>query len=143
MKIYIHNQTNFHIDNYEKTLKKVFKTIKDNKNIHIIFVDLKEIRRLNSYYRDIDHPTDVLSFENHDDKKTNGDIFISVPKVVEQAKEYGHSELREVSFLAVHGYLHLKGYDHQTKEEETIMHELTEQILVKSKLGRVKNETRN
>ena len=137
MKIYIHNQTDLDVSIYERTLKKIFKKVKDKKNIHIIFVDLKEIRRLNGYYRNIDQATDVLSFENHDDNKTNGDIFISIPNVSKQAKDYGHSELREVGFLAVHGYLHLKGYDHQTKDDEIIMHEITEKILKKANLGRI------
>lgn len=136
MKVNIFNQTNEDIKTYEKVLKKVFNDIEDVKNMNVVFVTLDEIKRLNRTYRNINRPTDVLSFINEDDPESNGDIFISIDKVKAQAKDYGHSEKREVSFLAVHGYLHLKGYDHKTEQEEKEMMNLTEKILKKAKLGR-------
>ncbi len=102
----------------------------------IIFVDNQEIQELNKTARGIDRVTDVISFALEDGETIKnselrilGDIYISIPKMQEQASEYGHSEKRELSFLCVHGLLHLLGYDHQTKEEEQIMFDLQEEIL--------------
>ena len=102
----------------------------------IIFVTLDEIHKLNKKYRGIDRPTDVISFalEDNDDFEINGlrvlgDIYICIDRMKEQAIEYNHSETRELSFLTVHGLLHLLGYDHQTKEEEEIMFNLQRKIL--------------
>ncbi len=138
MKINIFNQTQDNIKQYQKTLKKVFKRLKDKQNINIILIDDETIKGLNNQFRNIDKPTDVLSFINDEDINSNGDIFISLPTMKRQALEYGHSEEREISFLAVHGYLHLKGYDHETSDEEQTMNLLTEEILKKAKLERVK-----
>ena len=93
------------------------------------------IHELNKTYRGIDRETDVITFALEDDKTFNpeervlGDIYISVDKAYSQAKEYGHSNIREFSFLAVHGLLHLLGYDHMEKKEEEIMFSLQERIL--------------
>ncbi len=101
----------------------------------IIIVDNKEIHRINKEYRNIDRETDVISFaleegETFDEPyKTLGDIYISIDKVYEQAKEYGHSVKRELFFLVTHGFLHLLGYDHMKKEDEEIMFPLQEKIL--------------
>lgn len=102
----------------------------------IIFVDLREIQRLNREYRGIDRVTDVISFALEDNKdqidtkmRVLGDIYICIPKMIEQASSYGHSIKRELSFLTVHGMLHLLGYDHRTEEEEKIMFGLQELIL--------------
>ena len=101
----------------------------------IIIVDNKEIHRINKQYRNIDRETDVISFaleegETFDEPyKTLGDIYISIDKVYEQAKEYGHSVKRELFFLVTHGFLHLLGYDHMKKEDEEIMFPLQEKIL--------------
>ena len=79
---------------------------------------------LNKTYRGIDRTTDVLSFAYEDNETVEcdirmlGEIFVSIPKMKEQAKEYGHSETRELSFLVVHGILHLLGYDHTLGEKE-------------------------
>ena len=95
----------------------------------------EEIHRLNRDYRGIDRPTDVISFALEDvhDIKTEvrvlGDIYISIDKAKEQAKEYGHSFKRELCFLAVHGLLHLLGYDHMEKEEEKVMFNRQKEIL--------------
>jgi probable rRNA maturation factor len=102
----------------------------------IIFVDNEEIQRINREYRGIDRVTDVISFalEDNDDMEVAGirvlgDIYVCIPRMKEQAINYGHSEKRELSFLTVHGLLHLLGYDHQTKDEEEIMFGLQELIL--------------
>ena len=101
----------------------------------IIIVDNKEIHKINKEYRGIDRETDVISFaleegETIDEPiKTLGDIYISIDKVYEQAKEYGHSIKRELFFLVTHGFLHLLGYDHMNKEDEEKMFSLQEEIL--------------
>ena len=102
----------------------------------IIFIDDEEMHKLNKEYRGIDKTTDVLSFALNDNKHINpiinslGDIFISIPKMKSQAKEYGHSEKRELSFLTIHGILHLLGYDHMEKEDEEIMFGLQKEIMI-------------
>lgn len=138
MKINIFNELDIDLSNYEKTLKKVFKPIKDKKNINLILTSDERIHILNKTFRNVDRPTDVLSFINDEDKDSNGDIFISIPKMKRQAVEYGHSEDREISFLAVHGYLHLIGFDHENEEDEKIMNYETERILSLAKLERKK-----
>ena len=102
----------------------------------IIFVTPEEIHELNKQYRGVDRVTDVISFaleDAHDvsltDVRVLGDIYICIDRMKEQALEYGHSETRELSFLTVHGLLHLLGYDHQTKEDEEIMFGLQRKIL--------------
>ena len=102
----------------------------------IIFVNLEEIHKLNKEYRGIDRPTDVISFalEDSDDFEVDGlrvlgDIYICIDRMKEQAKEYGHSQMRELSFLTCHGLLHLLGYDHMEKEEEKIMFDKQDKIL--------------
>lgn len=112
----------------------------------VSLVDNQRIHELNKDYRNIDRPTDVLSFamndyveddmeihydeeEDADFTDTLGDIIISLPKTKEQAEEYGHSFERELGFLAVHGFLHLLGYDHETEEDEKIMFEKQDEVL--------------
>ena len=108
----------------------------DNLEFNIIIVNNEKIHQLNREYRHIDRPTDVITFalEDHQDityenYRLLGDIYISIDKVKEQAKEYGHSEKRELCFLAVHGFLHLLGYDHMKEEDEKIMFGKQEMIL--------------
>ncbi len=107
----------------------------DSLIFNVIFVDNEKIRELNREYRNIDKTTDVISFaledyqDIHYDFRLLGDIYISIPKAEEQAKEYGHSFLREISFLTIHGFLHLLGYDHKKEQDEKIMFELQERIL--------------
>ncbi len=103
---------------------------------NIIFVTREEIHRINKEYRGVDRETDVISFALEDDDtfvKTEvrvlGDIYICYEKAKEQAVSYGHSLQREVSFLTIHGLLHLLGYDHMTKEDEEKMFGLQELIL--------------
>ena len=94
--------------------------------ISVTFTDNEGIRELNAAHRNIDRPTDVLSFplfEKEDladasDGDALGDIVISLERAREQANEYGHSFEREVAFLTVHSMLHLLGYDHELSEED-------------------------
>ena len=122
-------------------LDEVLKTALDyekikNSYFSVIFVDEEKIKELNNLYRHIDRVTDVISFAFLDNEsvydpiKILGDIYICIPKMIEQANEYNHSEKRELSFLCVHGLLHLLGYDH-TKglEEEKIMFQKQDEIL--------------
>ena len=108
----------------------------DNVIFNVIIVDNEEIHKINREYRNIDRPTDVISFALEDedtfikmDKRILGDIYISIDKAKEQAEEYGHALLRELCFLTIHGILHLLGYDHMEKDEEEIMFGLQERIL--------------
>ena len=101
----------------------------------VIIVDNKMIHEINKKYRNIDRPTDVISFALEEGEtfeepvKTLGDIYVSIDKVYEQAKEYHHSVKRELFFLVTHGFLHLLGYDHMKKEDEEVMFPLQEKIL--------------
>ena len=126
---------------FEKLYIRVFKflKIKANYSTDVTIVDNKSIHEINRQYRKVDRPTDVISFAYLDDKnevELNGSnsiplgtILISYEKAEEQAKSYDHSLLREMSFLFVHGVLHLLGYDHQTQEEEAKMFALQKEIL--------------
>ena len=109
--------------------------------LSVSFVDNDFIHKMNKEYRGVDRPTDVISFaflDGEEDKDvllhgtmpvSLGDIYISIDKAKEQAEEYGHPLERELSFLFVHGLLHLLGYDHMTKEDEKIMFALQDEIL--------------
>ncbi|MBQ9024440.1 MAG: rRNA maturation RNase YbeY [Bacilli bacterium] len=108
----------------------------DNIYTSVIIVDNNKIHQINKEYRNMDKETDVISFALEDDKTINdspirvlGDIYISIDKAKEQAKEYNHSLKRELCFLMTHGFLHLLGYDHMKKEDEEIMFPLQEKIL--------------
>lgn len=128
------------------------KTGKEDKEMAVTFVTNERSHALNLEYRDTDRPTDVISLEykpevpitfDEEDLADNpdllemmsefdsyiGELFISIDKAREQAKEYGHSFEREMGFLAVHGFLHINGYDHYTPEEEKEMFGLQEEIL--------------
>ncbi len=107
-----------------------------NSIFSIIFVGDEEIHNINKEYRGVDRITDVISFAFEDNKDLEyndirllGDIYICIPKMKSQAEEYGHSKKRELSFLTVHGLLHLLGYDHMNEEEEKIMFDLQERLL--------------
>lgn len=108
----------------------------ENAIFSVVFMEDEEIHQMNKDYRGVDRVTDVISFafeDNNDlvynDIRMLGDIFICIPQMKRQAEEYGHSEKRELSFLAVHGILHLLGYDHMKEEDEKVMFELQELIL--------------
>ena len=134
------NNTNEEIKEIEKVKDLVEFALKyqkiNNAIFNIIIVDKQEIHKINKIYRNKDSVTDVISFALEDDEsfiqtefRVLGDIYVCLEKAKEQAKEYGHSFLREISFLTIHGLLHLLGYDHMTKEEEEIMFNLEEMIL--------------
>lgn len=121
----------------KKLIKYAIKYMKlDNLEFGVIFIDNKKIRDINKEYRNIDRETDVITFRLADYEeviydKINvlGDIYISLEKARSQSVEYGHSYLRELSFLLIHGFLHLLGYDHMNKEDEEEMFRLQEEIL--------------
>ncbi|MGT2715031.1 rRNA maturation RNase YbeY [Streptococcus respiraculi] len=125
---------------------------KEQKEMAVTFVDNARVHEVNLEYRGIDRPTDVVSLEykpeteivfDEEDLLDNpelsemladfdayiGELYISIDKAHEQAKDYGHSFEREMGFLAVHGFLHINGYDHYTPEEEAEMFGLQEEIL--------------
>ncbi|BBW95555.1 MULTISPECIES: rRNA maturation RNase YbeY [Geobacillus] len=122
--------------------------VPDGAEVCVSFVDNERIRVMNRDYRGKDAPTDVLSFALEEEGEGEigitgadlplalGDIVISVPRAKEQAAEYGHSLMRELGFLAVHGFLHLLGYDHETEEEERVMFAKQEEILTRLGLTR-------
>lgn len=102
----------------------------------VIFVDNNKIKELNRIYRNIDRETDVITFRLADYEEVIfnnvnilGDIYISLDKALSQSIEYNHSYLRELSFLLIHGFLHLLGYDHVNEEDEKVMFKLQEEIL--------------
>lgn len=124
------------------TVKKVLDLAIMKEKLHnvvfnVIIVDNNYIHELNKEYRHIDRETDVITFALEDNQgvvlpdriRVLGDIYISIDKAKSQAEEYGHTLTRELSFLAVHGFYHLLGYDHQNKEEEKIMFMKQEEVL--------------
>lgn len=129
----------FYLELMDVTFKKL--NIKCDPIVSVSIVDNRYIHKINKKYRHIDRPTDVISFafldsENNYEKTlfspgpvVLGDIYISLEKAKEQAEEYGHSLHRELSFLFVHGLLHLLGYDHMNEEDEKEMFQLQEEIL--------------
>ncbi len=138
---------------YENTISKVVeKCFKEenlqNKNLYInvILTNPKNIKETNKKYRNIDKETDVLSFPMFEKEEIKniegnipdvlGDIVISIEKVKEQAKEYGHSFERELSYMVVHGFYHLMGYDHIKEEDKNIMRQKEENVLEKLKILR-------
>ena len=119
----------------KKLVKYAVKYMKlDNVEFGIIFVNNKRIREINKEYRNIDRETDVITFRLADYEEVIYDrimvlVYISLDKARSQSIEYGHSYLRELSFLVIHGFLHLLGYDHMNEEDEKIMFKLQEDIL--------------
>ena len=141
-KVEIFNETNEKLDQELTTMKEVLEYALEkeklvNHEFNVIIVDNNYIHELNRNYRKIDRETDVITFAledddtviSNDDIVLLGDIYISVDRAKTQAKEYGHSFLREIIFLAVHGFYHLLGYDHETKEEEKVMFAKQEEVL--------------
>lgn len=141
MNIEVFNETNDSLDKELNELKELLQNIcKDEKlgngEFNIIIVGQDKIQELNKEYRNIDRVTDVISFALEDDDTFNledyrvlGDIYICIEKARDQAEEYGHSFKRELSFLAVHGLLHLLGYDHMNEKDEKIMFTKQEEVL--------------
>ena len=129
-------------DIIKKVIRKCFETEKIDINslyVNIILTNPDIIRKYNKKYRNIDMETDVLSFPmfekdellsfNTNVQEVLGDIIISIDKVEEQAKEYGHSFERELSYMTVHGFYHLMGYDHIKEKDKEKMREKEEYIL--------------
>ena len=139
-------------EEYQKLVEDVVSFASDylhypeNRECCISFVSSERIREINRDFRNIDKVTDVISFALDDEDEdmdpiknfmasdenfvtSIGDIIISVDRAKEQAEDYGHSLERELGFLALHGFLHLNGYDHQTEEEEAEMTGLQKEIL--------------
>ena len=141
MEIEVFNETEENLtEECEKLKEFLVQVAKDEKldNIiyNVIIINNEKIREINREYRNIDRETDVISFALEDEKSFNrtdirvlGDIYISIDKARSQALEYGHSFKRELYFLAVHGFLHLLGYDHKKKEDEEVMFKKQEEVL--------------
>lgn len=122
----------------------------DNYEVSVLITDDSEIKEFNKKYRNVDSETDVLSFpqfeENGDSEEPLffeeteeiilGDIIISAERALEQSEDFGHSFTREMSYLLVHGILHLLGYDHMTDDDKKAMRQMEEKILLKLDLGR-------
>ena len=140
-KVELFNQTEKDIVELDTVLKVLDSALKkenlDDVSFNLIIVDNEYIHELNRTYRNIDRETDVITFALEDedsivlpsDDRVLGDIYISIDKAESQAEEYGHSLLRELSFLAVHGFYHLLGYDHMTEEDEKVMFKKQEEVL--------------
>lgn len=166
MTFYVENETDVTFDfSVEDTVGAVMEAVLDSENcpyeseINVLLTDNEGIRAFNMQHRNIDRPTDVLSFPNlnyetpadfdtaaedeadcfnpETGELVLGDIIISVDKVKEQAENYGHSEKREFAFLVAHSMLHLCGYDHMEEAEAKVMEEKQEAVL--TKLGIVRN----
>ena len=120
--------------------------------VSVTFVTNEMIRDINREYRGKDQPTDVISFAMEElgegemaiigstEPRMLGDIIISLDRTKEQAADYGHSFERELGFLAVHGFLHLLGYDHMTEKDEKKMFSRQEEILVSLGITRDKHD---
>lgn len=135
-----------------KVIDKCFREEKlNNVNIYvnIIFTDLLKIKEINKEFRNIDKETDVLSFPMFEKNELEnltifkkgpeevlGDIIIAIPQVEKQAIEYNHSFERELSYMIVHGFYHLMGYDHIIENDKLIMRQKEENILKKLKISR-------
>ena len=136
----------------EKVIKQAFYTEgvdKINLYINVILTNPENIRKANKEYRNIDKETDVLSFQMFEKKEIEymlkngneredvlGDIIISIQRVEEQAKEYGHSFEREFAYMLIHGFYHLMGYDHIEENDKKQMREKEEEVLEKLQITR-------
>lgn len=138
IKVEINNRKKYPIAeklilNIVRTAQKLNKKITGS--IEINLVDNREIKKINKLWRRKDSVTDVLSFAWKEEKKLKsdclGEIFISYPRIVQQAKEYKIPAIEEFSRMLIHGLLHLTGYNHDTKSGEKKMFSLQEKILLK------------
>lgn len=136
---------NYGYENYEylsDVIEFVLKKFnEENSILNVIFINDQLMHEMNRDYRGIDRTTDVLSFALNDNKRIEtevnvlGDIYISIDKMKSQACDYGHSEKRELSFLCIHGILHLLGYDHMNESDELVMFGLQKEILEELGIG--------
>lgn len=142
-----HDETNELTEEQIKTVEELLQfaadveDVSEGAELSVTFVTNERIQEVNREYRDKDQPTDVISFAleemsegeleivGGDQPRVLGDIIISIPRAREQAEEYGHSFMRELGFLSVHGLLHLLGYDHMTDSEEKVMFTKQKEIL--------------
>ena len=144
MEITLINRTNQDMEQYAPLFHEIAASaekvleLDDACIISVTFVRSAAIHRINRDYRGIDRPTDVISFAVRDDtdgfedveeEMDLGDIFINIDYARRQAKEYGHSEKREICFLFTHGLLHCLGFDHMTEKDEKEMFGLQDRIL--------------
>ena len=155
MTLLIDNRTNFELtDEIKEMLERVclkslqYEEFNEDCEISLSIVTNDEIHDINKQFRNIDSPTDVLSFpqltfEEGEEADVNengeivlGDIIISIDRAKEQAEEYGHSLKRELAFLSVHSMLHLMGYDHMVPEEEEDMFRRQKEILIEAGIPR-------
>ena len=139
MEDYIFNTTEEEIDTTEvdQVLKFACKHLNiNNPLLNVVIVDNEKIREINKEYRNKDAVTDVISFAfeevkdvDYEDVRFLGEIYISYERCKEQAADFGHSVRREFCYLAVHGLIHLLGYDHIKEEDKKVMRALEEEIL--------------
>lgn len=138
MMFEIFNETNETIDikDIETLLNNTVKFLSIEEAIfNVIIVDDEKIHEINREYRNVDRPTDVISFALEDDKTMTsevrilGDIYVSIDTARRQAYEYYNTEKEELRFLIIHGLLHLLGYDHMNESDEKEMMSLEEEVL--------------
>ncbi|WP_079708468.1 rRNA maturation RNase YbeY [Paraliobacillus ryukyuensis] len=147
MHIDFHDETNQVTEKYIDLIQNIISYAAEQEHvtqeaeISINFVDNNEIQIINRNYRQIDRPTDVISFAleesgegeikviGEDIPLVLGDIVISIDKAREQAEDYDHSLERELGFLALHGFLHLLGYDHMNEADEEKMFNRQKELL--------------
>lgn len=137
------NETKY-VDEITEVLYKGLDIMKvENAYMSVVIVDNKKIHEINKTYRNVDRPTDVISFAFEDNEgitpnnmRILGEIYLSVEKAKEQAEEFGHSEKREICYLSIHGLLHLLGYNHEEDEEKKVMRSLEEKILNECSIAR-------
>ena len=141
IKIDINNRVeDYNIEDWmEDMFKKIAKKAGEKEGykkgvVSVSLVTNQQIKDINQKFRNIDQPTDVLSFPM--DEEIWGDVIISLKKAQEQAEEYGHSFKREVGFLFTHGVLHLLGYDHKEPKAKNEMRSREEEILTELDLSR-------
>lgn len=147
-------------EEYKQIIKKVVRTCFEEENLtstnlylNVILTNPDIIKKTNEKYRNISKETDVLSFPMFEKEEIDqiikegkeyeepvedvlGDIMVSIPRVIEQAQEYGHSIERELAYMIVHGFYHVMGYDHIKEEDKVIMRPKEENILNKLNITR-------
>ena len=165
MSVFFDNELDKPIpDNYEEIVRDIIDASLDYLDcpyeceINVIFTDNKGIQLINKEHRDIDSPTDVLSFPMADydvpgefthleaypldyfNQDTGelmlGDIILNIDRIASQAEDYGHTRRREIAFLTAHSMLHLAGYDHMEEEEKKVMRAKEEQVLLSQNITR-------
>ncbi len=144
MEITLINRTNQPAEAYLPLFRKISRAaekrlgLSDDLEISVTFVRSRTIHVINREYRNIDRPTDIISFaandfsypgETPEEHADLGDLFLNIDYAAKQAKEYGHSLKREIGFLFCHGLLHCLGYDHMKPEDEKVMFALQDEIL--------------